>query len=69
VVLRTFVLRRNFSDNDSPRFWDIAEGVQFSSGTVVIQWRGEHDSTVIWPHINDVIANYGQDGTTQVVWS
>lgn len=47
----------------------VAEGVQFSDGTVVLRWRGEHASTVVWKSLVDAMAIHGHDGKTKVVWS
>jgi hypothetical protein len=47
----------------------VAEGVEFSDGTVVLKWCvGDHRSTVFWDSITDVEAIHGHDGRTQVVW-
>ena len=47
----------------------VAEGVEFSDGTVVIRWiTGDHRSTVVWPNIGDVEAIHGHGGATRVHW-
>lgn len=47
----------------------VAEGVEFSDGTVVIRWAtGEHRSTVVWPGIESVEAIHGHGGATHVNW-
>lgn len=46
----------------------VAEGVQFTDGTVVIRWYGEHPSTVVWASIMAAIAIHGHSGNTEVVW-
>jgi hypothetical protein len=45
----------------------VAEGIQFSDGTVALRWVvGEHRSTVFWPNIEAVKAIHGHDGRTHV---
>lgn len=45
----------------------VAEGVEFTDGTVVLRWIvGEHRATVVWPNIAAVKAIHGHDGKTEV---
>jgi hypothetical protein len=46
----------------------VAEGAQFSDGTVVIRWYGRYASTVIWSSLEDALAVHGHGGSTTVVW-
>jgi hypothetical protein len=46
----------------------VADGVQFPSGSVVIQWRGKHSSIVMWPDLSHVEVIHGHDGRTRIVW-
>lgn len=46
----------------------VAEGVQFSDGTVTLRWRGKHPSTAMWPSITEVLAVHGHGGATEVRW-
>jgi hypothetical protein len=46
----------------------VATGVQFVDGVVVIRWRGESPSTVIWPSIEAAEKIHGHGGKTQIVW-
>jgi hypothetical protein len=57
----------------------VAEGVQFSDGTVVLRWldesvspenreRGVRPTTVIHENIESVLALHGHNGATKVVW-
>lgn len=43
----------------------VAEGVQWSNGQVVVCWRGEHSSVVVWPSMEDAMAIHGHDGATE----
>lgn len=65
----TFVLQRDVDETGVSGTGLIAEGAQFSDGTVVVRWRGEDASTVVWSRgIRSVIKIHGHDGKTQVVW-
>lgn len=46
----------------------VAEGVVFTDGTVVLRWRGQHASTVVWSSLDSVLAVHGHDGATQAVF-
>ena len=45
----------------------VAEGVEFSDGTVVIRWQthgDDHHSTVVWDSLEDARAIHGHGGRT-----
>lgn len=65
MAARTFELHRT---EDVSGVSGIADGVEFPDDVVVIRWRGEHASTVIWPDLPSALAAYGHDGRTTVVW-
>lgn len=46
----------------------VAEGVQFSDGTIAMRWLSEQTSTAIFKNVGDLRAIHGHDGKTQVVW-
>lgn len=46
----------------------VAEGVEFTDGTVVLRWLSGRRSTVVWDSIEDVRVIHGHDGATEVVW-
>lgn len=46
----------------------VAHGVQFADGTVVIRWRGDNPSTVVWGSLDAAMHVHGHDGKTRVVW-
>lgn len=46
----------------------VAEGVQFTDGTVVLRWRGESPSTVVWDNLESAMKVHGHDGKTVVKW-
>lgn len=46
----------------------VATGVRFDDGTVVIRWRGDLPSTVVWPSIEAAEKVHGHGGKTHIVW-
>lgn len=47
----------------------VAEGVQFSDGTAVLRWHGEHRSTVVYEAgVSTILAVHGHNGATEVVY-
>ncbi len=46
----------------------VADGVEFEDGAVVVRWRGERPSTVVWPDVASVEAIHGHGGATRVRW-
>lgn len=49
----------------------VAEGVEFTDGTVVVRWlktEGVEPTTVVHPGIDNVIALHGHNGSSEVVW-
>lgn len=70
--MKTFDLIRDEDETGISGTGRVAEGVQFSDGTVVIRWQthaNAHHSTVVWESIDDVVAIHGHGGKTRVVWS
>lgn len=46
----------------------IAEGVEFSDGTVVLHWINPPRSTGVYPDIDAVVAVHDHEDMTKVVW-
>lgn len=46
----------------------VAEGVQWTDGTVTLRWYGDRPSTADWRSIEDVLAIHGHNGLTVVAW-
>ncbi len=68
--MRRFHLERETDVTGVSGTGTVAEGVEFTDGTVVIRWVvGEHRSTVVWPDWHAVEAIHGHDGATQLVWN
>lgn len=67
--MRTFSLQRDEDVSGVSGTGVVAEGVEFSDGTVALRWTaGEHGSTVVWDSIEPVVLIHGHDGRTSVVW-
>lgn len=66
--MRRFQLERDTDVSGISGTGTVADGVEFPDGTVVIRWRGERQSTVVWPGIEDVEAIHGHGGATRIVW-
>lgn len=67
--MRRFHLERHEDVSGVSGTGVVAEGVQFSDGTVVLRWLSEHRSTVIWPDIHSVEVIHGHDGRTVITWT
>lgn len=46
----------------------VAEGVEFTDGSIALRWKGNHPATAVWPSLADVLAVHGHQGDTVVRW-
>lgn len=46
----------------------IAWGVQWPDGWCAVRWNTKVSSTVVYAHIDDVIAIHGHNGATRLDW-
>lgn len=46
----------------------VADGVQFSDGTCVLRWRGQHQSTAVYENYDSMMAVHGHEGSTVAVY-
>jgi hypothetical protein len=75
--MRTFMLVRGEDVTGISGTGIVAEGVEWSDGTVVLRWlkagtaRPDHvrPTTVLHDDIDSVIGLHSHDGRTQVVWA
>lgn len=67
--MRTFQLHRDVDVSGVSGTGIVADGAVFPDGVTVIRWRGERQSTVVWPSIEDVEAIHGHGGATRIVWT
>lgn len=64
----TFVLERLQDESGVSGTGIIAQGVQFSSGQVVLSWVTQFKSTGIYADIEEMMAIHGHGGKTRIVW-
>lgn len=66
---RLFHLERDTDVSGVSGVGTVAEGVEFSDGTVVLRWTaGDDHSTVVWASIGAVERIHGHSGATRIVW-
>jgi len=66
--MRLFQLARDVDITGVSGTGVVADGVVFPDGVTVIRWRGERQSTVVWPSIEDVEVIHGHGGATRIEW-
>lgn len=72
--MKTFVLRRYVDETGISGTGDVAEGVVFNSGKVVVAWDPTKTlaavvTVVVLDSIEDVEKLHGHNGQTRVVWT
>ncbi|WP_427888502.1 hypothetical protein ACQHIV_34820 [Kribbella sp. GL6] len=66
---RRFVLRCDIDVSGISGTGDVAEGIEWSDGTVALRWRGKWATTVVWDYgLDALIAVHGHNGKTIVRW-
>lgn len=72
---RRFLLVRQLDVTGISGTGEVAEGIQFSDGTVALRWLtteqtrvGVRPTTVLHVDIGSVMALHGHDGSTTVQW-
>jgi len=67
---RAFVLQRDEDVTGVSGTGVVAEGVEFSDGTVSLRWTSEWPTSVVFHDrgIESVRAVHGHDGRTRIVW-
>lgn len=65
---RLFVLRRDRDITGVSGAGDVADGVQWPDGSVVLRWR-ERPSTAVWDSLDVMLSVHGHDGATRAVWA
>lgn len=63
--MRRFHLVRDHDVSGVSGCGHVAEGVEFSDGTVAIRWGGENRSTVVWESFEAAVAVHGHGGATR----
>lgn len=67
-VMRRFVLIRHHDVTGASGTGIVAEGIEFSDGTVAVRWPSSHPTTSVWQDVNDVRVIHGHTGCTVVRW-
>ncbi|MEV7684500.1 hypothetical protein [Streptomyces bungoensis] len=67
-IPRLFVLRRDHDVTGVSGPGDVADGVQWPDGSVVLRWR-ERPSTSVWDSLDLMLSVHGHDGATRAVWA
>ena len=70
--MRRFELWQDELRNDPPRsvrtsVGRVAEGIEFSDGTVAIRWCAERAATAVWASAADAVSVHERVGT-RLVW-
>lgn len=65
----TFILQRHVDHSGVSGTGVVAEGAEFSDGSVALRWPGEHPSTAVWPDMRDMEAIHGHQGDTVVQYT
>lgn len=66
--MKRFLLRRSEDVSGVSGTGDIAEGIEFHDGQVVLSWYGQHHTLEVCPSVADVVAIHGHEGRTKVIW-
>lgn len=46
----------------------VAEGVEFTDGSVALRWRGKYPATAVWASVDAALAVHGHEGATVARW-
>jgi hypothetical protein len=65
---RRFYLLREQDRSGISGLGHVADGVQFTDGTVVLHWCSAYPATTIWRRLTDLLAVHGHGDTTRVCW-
>jgi hypothetical protein len=66
--MKRFVLERSEDVSGVSGVGVVAEGVEFTDGTVTLRWTVHLTSTAIYNSIKELRAIHGHDGKTTIVW-
>ncbi|MGC4942222.1 hypothetical protein [Kribbella sp. DT2] len=68
MTIRRFKLHRFVDVSDVSGPGDVAEGIQFSDGSVAVRWISETPCTAVWDNIEALLVVHGHNGKTEVQW-
>lgn len=66
--MRRFLLRRIKDESGVSGTGNVAEGIVFTSGKAVLNWRTEHTSVAVYDSLEELMAIHGHDGKTVLAW-
>jgi len=66
--MKTFLLVREEDETGISGTGIVAEGVQFTDGTIAMRWLTEHTSTAIYKDEETLLHIHGHGGKTTVHW-
>jgi hypothetical protein len=66
--VRTFKLLRKEDISGVSGTGEVAEGVEFHDGQVVLSWFGQHHTLEVAPSVDTVLSIHGHGGRTEIVW-
>lgn len=67
--MRRFNLIRSKDATGVSGTGNVAEGVQFTDGALVVRWKSGTPSTVIWDgDVDDMMSIHGHNGWTTLAW-
>lgn len=66
MTTTTFVLQRHSDPSGVSGTGVVAEGIEFSDGSVALRWTGDTPSTAVWSDIRHVERIHGHQGATVV---
>lgn len=66
--MRRFYLHRLDDETGVSGEGIVAEGVQFTDGTVILRWLGPTPSTIIHASMEWMLKVHGHNGKTDVIW-
>jgi hypothetical protein len=64
--MRTFTLHRSVDPSGVSGTGLVAEGVEWTDGTVCLRWCGDLSSTAVYASLEAVKKIHGHDGATRV---
>jgi hypothetical protein len=65
---RTFELVRHEDVSGVSGTGVVAEGCEFTDGSVALRWHGKNAATSVWPDLDALLAVHGHGGKTVVRW-
>lgn len=65
---RRFILVRDEDVSGTSGVGTVAEGVEFSSGSVALHWLSQLEVVAVYANTKVVLQVHGHDGKTKLVW-